>query len=63
MFQCSNIKAENIARMLLGEYSTKKDDSSLIADTCVTSIDFTDDVLLLGSKPHNRPLFVPSYLP
>ena len=30
--------------------------------TCNAAITFTDDDLLLGSKPHNRPLFVTSYI-
>ena len=29
---------------------------------CNTAIIFTDDDLLLGSKPHNRPLFVTGYI-
>ena len=30
--------------------------------TCNTTVSFTDDDLLLGSKPHNRPLFVIGYI-
>ena len=30
--------------------------------SCNTAITFTDDDLLLGSKPHNRPLFVTGYI-
>jgi len=30
--------------------------------TCNTAVSFTDDNLLLGSKPHNRPLFVTGYV-
>ena len=29
---------------------------------CNTTITFSDDDLLLGSKPHNRPLFVTGYI-
>ena len=29
---------------------------------CNTGVTFTDDDLLLGSKPHNRPLFVTGYI-
>jgi len=29
--------------------------------TCNAAITFTDDDLLLGSKPHSHPLFVTSY--
>ncbi|KAL0291273.1 UNVERIFIED_CONTAM: hypothetical protein Scaly_2643900 [Sesamum calycinum] len=37
-----------------------KEDSS-DTDDCMSTITFTDEDLLLGSKPHNRPLFVPGY--
>jgi len=30
--------------------------------SCNTAITFTDDDLLLGSKPHNHPLFVVGYV-
>ncbi|KAL0347843.1 UNVERIFIED_CONTAM: hypothetical protein Scaly_1800300 [Sesamum calycinum] len=30
-------------------------------DDCMSTITFTDEDLLLGSKPHNRPLFVAGY--
>jgi len=30
--------------------------------SCNTAITFTDDDSLLGSKPHNRPLFVAGYI-
>jgi len=30
--------------------------------TCNTAVSFTDDYILLGSKPHNRLLFVTSYI-
>jgi len=29
---------------------------------CNTTVTFTDDDLLLGSKPHNRPLFMTEYI-
>ncbi|KAK4403193.1 hypothetical protein Sango_1060000 [Sesamum angolense] len=38
----------------------KKEDSS-DADDCMSTITFTDKDLLLGSKPHNRSLFVAGY--
>ncbi|KAL0396390.1 UNVERIFIED_CONTAM: hypothetical protein Scaly_0087400 [Sesamum calycinum] len=38
----------------------EKEDSS-DTDDCMSTITFTDD-LLLGSKPHNRPLFVAGYV-
>ncbi|KAL0405353.1 UNVERIFIED_CONTAM: hypothetical protein Slati_3849200 [Sesamum latifolium] len=37
----------------------KKD--SFHADDCMTSITFIDEDLLLGSRPHNRPLFMAGY--
>ncbi|KAL0295620.1 UNVERIFIED_CONTAM: hypothetical protein Sangu_3192300 [Sesamum angustifolium] len=39
----------------------EKEDSS-DADDCIFTITFTDEDLLLGSKPHNRPLFVAGYV-
>ncbi|KAL0383102.1 UNVERIFIED_CONTAM: hypothetical protein Scaly_0597500 [Sesamum calycinum] len=39
----------------------EKEDSS-DADDCMSTITFTDEDLLLGSKPHNRPLFVAGYV-
>ncbi|KAL0461280.1 UNVERIFIED_CONTAM: hypothetical protein Slati_0015600 [Sesamum latifolium] len=38
----------------------KKEDS-FDADDCMTSLTFTDEDLLLGSRPHNGPLFVAGY--
>ncbi|KAL0381152.1 UNVERIFIED_CONTAM: Transposon Tf2-12 polyprotein [Sesamum angustifolium] len=37
-----------------------KEDSSDI-DDCMSTVTFTDEDLLRGSKPHNRPLFVAGY--
>ncbi|KAL0291098.1 UNVERIFIED_CONTAM: hypothetical protein Sradi_7034200, partial [Sesamum radiatum] len=39
----------------------EKEDSS-DADDCMSTITFTDEDLLLGSKPYNRPLFVAGYV-
>ncbi|KAK4406599.1 hypothetical protein Sango_0666400 [Sesamum angolense] len=39
----------------------EKEDSSN-ADDCMSTITFTDEDLLLGSKPHNRPLFIAGYV-
>ncbi|KAL0413001.1 UNVERIFIED_CONTAM: hypothetical protein Sradi_1501800 [Sesamum radiatum] len=39
----------------------EKEDST-DADDCMSTITFTDEDLLLGSKPHNRPLFVAGYV-
>ncbi|KAL0283780.1 UNVERIFIED_CONTAM: hypothetical protein Sangu_2867600 [Sesamum angustifolium] len=38
----------------------KKEDS-FDADDCMSTITLTDEYLLLGSKPHNRPLFMAGY--
>ncbi|KAK4409606.1 hypothetical protein Sango_0033600 [Sesamum angolense] len=38
-----------------------KEDSSDTND-CMSTITFTDEDLLLGSKPHNRPLFIAGYV-
>ncbi|KAL0413497.1 UNVERIFIED_CONTAM: hypothetical protein Sradi_1551400 [Sesamum radiatum] len=39
----------------------EKEDSS-DADDCMSTITFTDENLLLGSKPHNHPLFIAGYV-
>ncbi|KAK4406239.1 hypothetical protein Sango_0630400 [Sesamum angolense] len=39
----------------------EKEDSS-DTDDCMSTITFTDKDLLLGSKPHNRPLFIAGYV-
>ncbi|KAL0291856.1 UNVERIFIED_CONTAM: hypothetical protein Scaly_2616500 [Sesamum calycinum] len=39
----------------------EKEDSS-DANDCMSTITFTDEDLFLGSKPHNRPLFVAGYV-
>ncbi|KAL0318131.1 UNVERIFIED_CONTAM: hypothetical protein Scaly_2862400 [Sesamum calycinum] len=39
----------------------EKEDSS-DADDCMSTITFTDEDMLLGSKPHNRPLFIAGYV-
>ncbi|KAL0458584.1 UNVERIFIED_CONTAM: hypothetical protein Slati_0485600 [Sesamum latifolium] len=39
----------------------EKEDSS-DTDDCMSTITFTDEDLLLGSKPHNHPLFVAGYV-
>ncbi|KAL0455253.1 UNVERIFIED_CONTAM: hypothetical protein Slati_0864500 [Sesamum latifolium] len=52
---CNVVHGDDIKDKLL-----EKDDSS-DADDCMSTITFTDEDLLLGSKPHNRPLFVAEY--
>ncbi|KAK4384640.1 hypothetical protein Sango_3040800 [Sesamum angolense] len=37
-------------------------ENSSDTDDCMSTITFTDEDLLLGSKPHNRPLFVAGYV-
>ena len=37
-------------------------DAPVQCASCNTAVTFTDGDLLLGSKPHNRPLFVASYI-
>ncbi|KAL0405086.1 UNVERIFIED_CONTAM: hypothetical protein Slati_3822500 [Sesamum latifolium] len=48
---CNVVHGDDIEDKLL-----EKEDSS-DADDCMSTITFTDEDLLLGSKPHNRPLF------
>ncbi|KAK4395660.1 hypothetical protein Sango_1720300 [Sesamum angolense] len=51
-----------------GDYITSDEDTLLEkedssdADDCMSVITFTDEDLLLGSKPHNHPLFVARYV-
>ncbi|KAL0413462.1 UNVERIFIED_CONTAM: hypothetical protein Sradi_1547900 [Sesamum radiatum] len=53
---CNNTHGDDTEDTLL-----EKEDSS-DADDCMSTITFTDEDLLLGSKPHNRPLFVAGYV-
>ncbi|KAL0448151.1 UNVERIFIED_CONTAM: hypothetical protein Slati_1943000 [Sesamum latifolium] len=53
---CNVVHGDDIEDKLL-----EKEDSS-DADDCMSTITFTDEDLLLGSKPHNRPLFVAGYV-
>ncbi|KAL0427728.1 UNVERIFIED_CONTAM: hypothetical protein Slati_2947600 [Sesamum latifolium] len=54
---CNVVHRDDIEDELL-----EKEDSS-DTDDCMSTITFTDEDLLLGSKPHNRPLFVAGYPP
>ncbi|KAL0412259.1 UNVERIFIED_CONTAM: Transposon Tf2-12 polyprotein [Sesamum latifolium] len=54
---CNVVHRDDIEDGLL-----EKEDSS-DTDDCMSIITFTDEDLLLGSKPHNRPLFVVGYPP
>jgi hypothetical protein len=40
----------------------EKINSSANLSSCIAEITFTNDGLLLGLMPHNRPLFVTSYV-
>ncbi|KAL0444370.1 UNVERIFIED_CONTAM: hypothetical protein Slati_2159700 [Sesamum latifolium] len=53
---CNVVHGDDIKDQLL-----EKEDSS-DTDDCMSTITFTDEDLLLGSKPHNRPLFVVGYV-
>ncbi|KAL0401598.1 UNVERIFIED_CONTAM: hypothetical protein Slati_4189700 [Sesamum latifolium] len=53
---CNVVHGDDIEDELLEE-----EDSS-DTDDCMFTITFTDEDLLLGSKPHNRPLFVAGYV-
>ncbi|KAL0453380.1 UNVERIFIED_CONTAM: Transposon Tf2-12 polyprotein [Sesamum latifolium] len=53
---CNVVHGDDIEDELL-----EKEDSS-DTDDCMSTITFIDEDLLLGSKPHNRPLFVVGYV-
>ncbi|KAL0456014.1 UNVERIFIED_CONTAM: hypothetical protein Slati_0940600 [Sesamum latifolium] len=53
---CNVVHGDDIEDELL-----EKEDSS-DTDDCMSTITFTDEDLLLGSKPHNLPLFVAGYV-
>ncbi|KAK4397560.1 hypothetical protein Sango_1592600 [Sesamum angolense] len=56
---CNAIHGDNITSnedTLFGKHDSSD------ADDCVSTITFTDEDLLLGSKPHNRHLFVAGYV-
>ncbi|KAL0433619.1 UNVERIFIED_CONTAM: hypothetical protein Slati_2696200 [Sesamum latifolium] len=48
---------KNSCNIMHGDELLEKEDSS-DTDDCMSTITFTDEDLLLESKPHNRPLFV-----
>ncbi|KAL2906871.1 Exodeoxyribonuclease I, partial [Bienertia sinuspersici] len=45
-----------------GIYENHPDDCAACKAACSATLAFTDDDLVLGSKPHNRPLFVTGYI-
>ncbi|KAL0423408.1 UNVERIFIED_CONTAM: Polyprotein P3 [Sesamum radiatum] len=59
-------KVMNLARLGVipqaNEDTLFKNENSSYADDCISTITFTDEDLLLGSKPYNRPLFIPGYI-
>ncbi|KAK4385880.1 hypothetical protein Sango_2712000 [Sesamum angolense] len=56
---CNAMHGENITSN--EDTLFEKEDSS-DADDCMSTITFTDEDLLPGSKPHNRPLFIAEYV-
>ncbi|KAL0456554.1 UNVERIFIED_CONTAM: hypothetical protein Slati_0994600 [Sesamum latifolium] len=51
---------KNSCNVVHGGELLEKDSSD--TDDCMSTITFTDEDLLLGSKPHNHPLFVAGYV-
>ncbi|KAK4394215.1 hypothetical protein Sango_1892300 [Sesamum angolense] len=56
---CNTVHGDNITSN--EDTLFEKEDSS-DADDCMSIITFTDEDLLLGSKPHNHSLFVARYI-
>ncbi|KAL0291950.1 UNVERIFIED_CONTAM: hypothetical protein Scaly_2613000 [Sesamum calycinum] len=56
---CNAMHGDNITS---NEVTLFEKENSSYADDCMSTITFTDEDLLLGSKPHNRPLFVAGYV-
>ncbi|KAK4385678.1 hypothetical protein Sango_2691800 [Sesamum angolense] len=56
---CNVIHGDNI---ISNEDTLFEKEDSSDADDCMSAIIFTDEDLLLGSKPHNHPLFVAGYI-
>ncbi|KAL0352209.1 UNVERIFIED_CONTAM: hypothetical protein Scaly_1609600 [Sesamum calycinum] len=52
---CNAMHEDNITS---NEYTLFEKEDSSDADDCMSTITFTDEDLVIGSKPHNRPLFV-----
>jgi len=52
------------AKLYADKVKEAKEPAKLLTQciTCNTAVSFTDDDLLLGSKPHNHPLFVIGYI-
>ncbi|KAL0291991.1 UNVERIFIED_CONTAM: hypothetical protein Scaly_2610300 [Sesamum calycinum] len=56
---CNAMHGDNITS---NEDTLFEKEGSSNDDDCMSTITFTNEDLLLGSKPHNRPLFVAGYL-
>ncbi|KAL0323625.1 UNVERIFIED_CONTAM: hypothetical protein Sangu_1981800 [Sesamum angustifolium] len=56
---CNAMHGDNITS---NEDTLFENEDSSDADDCMSTITFTDEDLLLGSKPHNSPLFVAGYV-
>ncbi|KAL2941826.1 Sal-like protein 4 [Bienertia sinuspersici] len=52
-------KKENVEQ---GIYENHPNDCAACKAACSATLAFTDDDLVLGSKPHNRPLFMSGYI-
>ncbi|KAK4397454.1 hypothetical protein Sango_1582000 [Sesamum angolense] len=56
---CNAMLGDNITSI---EDTLFKNEHSSDTDECMSTITFTDEDLFLGSKPHNRPLFIAEYV-
>ncbi|KAL0290012.1 UNVERIFIED_CONTAM: hypothetical protein Sradi_7059600 [Sesamum radiatum] len=56
---CNAMHGDNIAS---NEDTIFEKENSSNVDDCMSTIAFTNEDMLLGSKPHNRPLFVTGYV-
>ncbi|KAL0301549.1 UNVERIFIED_CONTAM: hypothetical protein Sradi_6431700 [Sesamum radiatum] len=56
---CNPMHGDNITS---NEDTLLEKEDSCEADDCMSTITFTNEDLLLGSKPHNRPLFFDGYV-
>ncbi|KAL0381973.1 UNVERIFIED_CONTAM: hypothetical protein Scaly_0484600 [Sesamum calycinum] len=56
---CNTVRGDNITS---NEDILFETEDSSNADDCMSTITFTNEDLLLGSKPHNHPLFVAGYV-
>ena len=59
---CYQVEKENELAVEETEVETQKSLQSSVCHCCVTKITFSDDDLLLGTKPHNRPLYTAGFV-